>query len=357
MTRPDLAVPLLPPLADDLLAQHAAAHESFAAGFEQAPGEVRDLFRYVQRRVLVESVANIRPVFDGRRAPRRRRFVSPSMELRVRGCSVAFRHVDSRSAMWRDGHLDALVGPDTPMVVHALAESNDPGRRETNPGLVRSTDAGFDPTESDFRPPDGTECQRLLDATVGVANDAPMSAIARAGWMCAALLAIHPFVDGNGRTARLLFHLIAGSEVPARVDWGSLEIWADARPRYVSALKQTQSASTGRYRSDCIDTAPFMEFAVEASIAGAARTADRLQALRFVWEHDWTSMSSTARILEMAVWLDGTARLSELEQLVLEPLCSSLVNRLVDLGKMVWDEAGLLRLANDHPIHEAAADM
>ncbi len=126
--------------------------------------------------------------------------------------------------MLRRGHLDVVVGPETPYVLNAFAESHDPNSKETNPGLIRLTTSGFDVTQSSFRPPDGARCSELLEACVRVVNVAPAPSVVRAAWLCASFLAIHPFVDGNGRTARLLFQLVASSDEHERLDWAAVLI-------------------------------------------------------------------------------------------------------------------------------------
>ncbi len=257
--------------------------------------------------------------------------------------------------MWREGHVDAVIGVDTLTVLNALVESHDPSSSETNPGLIRMTEAGFNEVETDYSPPPGSRCAEILEAAIDMAERAPAPAIARAGWLCAVLLAVHPFVDGNGRTARLAFQAVNSSGVASGLDWGTIEQWALERRRYVNALKATQRPSSPEYRSDAIDTLPFIDFACRSSIAGATLVRRRLEAFQAVWDGGWTSVSREHRLIELAVWADASASVDELSSLVDDPMCTAIVAGLVGDGRLTWSGNGMLLLSRDHPIHSVVA--
>jgi fido (protein-threonine AMPylation protein) len=67
------------------------------------------------------------------------------------------------------------------------------------------------------------------------------------------LVAVHPFVNGNGRHARLLADVVLFNRELPPIDWGgpALEGAGAARSRYIQAL---QSADKGDYE-------PLLEFA------------------------------------------------------------------------------------------------
>lgn len=90
-------------------------------------------------------------------------------------------------------------------------------------------------------PPNYVKVPSLMEALVKSVNDTttyhPVERAARAHFE---MLTIHPFVDGNGRTARLLQNLllIASGYVPILIP-------AVERPRYFDVLQQAQTAVPG----------------------------------------------------------------------------------------------------------------
>jgi hypothetical protein len=263
------------------------------------------------------------------------------------------RHLDARIEMVRRGHLADLVAPETPFVLNALAESHDPDRSETNPGLPRLTDSRFDPTQTDFEPPPGAQCEALTHAAVDVANLDRVPLIVRAGWLCATLLAIHPFVDGNGRTSRLLFQLLASADGELGFDWGAIEQWAMLRVPYVDALKASQAPSAPNYDGRLIDTTPFIEYGIRTSIEGALIVRQRAEWFDTSWGRIGAPSTTDAQLaatIELAVASAWSASLDELDELLDGPASTPAVNHLVRRGRLVWDARGLLRLADDHPL-------
>ena len=345
------SIPILPPLPQPLLDAHERAHRRAAEQMQLLEPSARSVFVRYGRRLLIESLANL--FLDDRHLVLRprRRHLSEVLERRAAGVDAAFRHVDTRLAMWRMGHVSDVVGIETAAIVNALAESHDPDRRETNPGLIRATESGFHETQTAYVPPPGSDIADLMAGAIHVANDAPAPAIARAGWLCATTLAIHPFVDGNGRTARLLFVVVNSSDPTVRLDWGTIEQWTLDRSGYVSALKASQAPSVPHYDGALVDTLPFVEYACRTSIRGAEVTCERLALIDRLWGCGLEG-DPADRALELAVLLDGAATLAELSDVVGEPECTQRVNELVRSRRMRWDTRGLLRLSEHHPLIE-----
>ncbi|BAN00697.1 hypothetical protein YM304_03830 [Ilumatobacter coccineus YM16-304] len=348
-------VPLVPPTDDGLLEQHRGVRVEARDALGALPDAASAVYRWWSRRRLVESIGNLflddRPLL----IPPHRRHLHDKFTGRLDGCLTALRHVDARVEMHRRGHVTSVLGTDTPYVLHALAESRNPGGSETNPGLPRLVEAGFDPTQSAFLPPPAHECEALVSALVDVANVDEVPAIVRAGWACATLLAVHPFVDGNGRTARLVFQLLASSDEELGFDWGTVEQWAMRRVPYVRALKASQAPSLPGYDGRRVDTSPFIEFAVRTSIDGAEVGVQRMAWFATAWdllagEVDADSDDGLAVIVELTVGSAWSASLAEIEEVVGLPHATIAVNRLVRDGRLIWDRRRLLRLSPDHPL-------
>ncbi|MFK7919246.1 MAG: Fic family protein [Ilumatobacter sp.] len=350
-----LGVPILPALDEELIRAHDRVHGDLADALDAANPHVSSLFRRFQRRVFQESLANVFLDHGPALMRPRRRFLTSAHRARLNGCDAAFRHVDSRLAMWRHGHVADVVGSDTLTVLNALVESHNPSSKETNPGLVRMTSAEFHEIETDYVPPPGSECAEILDAAIDMVERAPAPAITRAGWLCAVLLAVHPFVDGNGRTARMAFQLVNSSGLTAGIDWGSIEQWSVGRQSYVQALKASQQPSAPTYRAEAIDTLPFIEYACRASIAGAAVVHRRLTAFDEVWHSPWSSASDDHRLIETAAWADSSATVDELTSLVSDPTCSVVIADLVLSQRLQWGRNGTVAIAPEHPIHSVFA--
>ncbi|MGZ5297448.1 MAG: Fic family protein, partial [Actinomycetota bacterium] len=76
-----------------------------------------------------------------------------------------------------------------------------------------------------YLPPPGDEVDALVESAVSqMGEDQPHSAIA-AAWVHVALAAIHPFIDGNGRSARILASLAMYRGGFKRREFTSLEEW------------------------------------------------------------------------------------------------------------------------------------
>lgn len=343
-----MTVPRLPPLDDELLGEHQAAHRALSSALAVTSAEARALFVMLQRRIFVESLAYVQPVFGraGEAAlfPPPRAFLTRTQELRLTAAAAAFRFLDSRLAMVRLGLLDRMLEPTVPVVVHALMEGVAPSGVETNAGMVRVTPTAWKPEANRFAHPDPADAGDMLAAAVDMAMHAPAPPIARAGWLTFAMLSIHPFVDGNGRTSRTAFHVVALEDPDVEFEWGIAEQWAIHRRSYVEALQAGQNMPA--YDADRLDPLPFMRLSARASAVGAGLAGARLAAAeRLVdglCERDHlpprSAMLALAAAIERVVtldelgWLVGTPDDPQPEELV--PLVDDLVGR----GLLQWGE-------------------
>ncbi|MCY3660912.1 MAG: Fic family protein [Caldilineaceae bacterium] len=86
-------------------------------------------------------------------------------------------------------------------------------RLEEHGGRIRDMQnwiggSDYNPCSADFVPPPPERVARLLDDLFTFCNDDSLPALAQAAIAHAQFETIHPFVDGNGRIGRVLFHLI-----------------------------------------------------------------------------------------------------------------------------------------------------
>ena len=157
----------------------------------------------------------------------------------------ALRRVEQWAAQ-RPG--DALVEADV-LDVHALilADIDDAAAGRVRSERVRISGTGY-------VPPGSHRFAELVPATLAMANRADVHPVLRAAELHYNLVAIHPFLDGNGRTARLMTnHLLLRHGYPYAV------IEVGQRGRYLAALDE---ANRGRLE-------PFAAVVVDALLRGA----------------------------------------------------------------------------------------
>ena len=121
------------------------------------------------------------------------------------------------------GNIDAMVwgvdtvGPGRPLTEHTLLEAHRRllagTRLENHGGRIRTLQnwiggSACNPCSAEFVPPPPEAVADLLDDLLAFCNDDSLPALAQAAIAHAQFETIHPFVDGNGRTGRVLIHLI-----------------------------------------------------------------------------------------------------------------------------------------------------
>jgi Fic/DOC family len=296
----------VPRLSDELFREHCEAHRALDLALANADPAVARLLTRFAFRVTVESIAHVRPTHRGGTAPdlfpAPRSFLSQVDTIRVQAAGAAYRHVDSRLAMVNLGYESPpALRPETPYVLHALVEGPVGNPDETNPGMVRGRDpeAALPAAGRPMAP--SNRCRELVDDAVeqAVSTDAP--AVARAGWMLFTLGEIHPFVDGNGRVARLLYLLITGEEMPRTVDWGVAEQILFHQDRWMEALRQPGPG-------------PVTTTVTELSTAGARLMSDRLASVgKLVTECGRRlGLAPEPAVLAVATWIRRAGRVDEL---------------------------------------------
>ena len=296
----------VPELGPELLERHADAHARLDAAFAEHRPAVARLTTRLALRTMVGAIANVRPTSRGGGSPALfpvpRSFLSSAERARLDGAAAGYRYVDSRLAVVALG-IDpppALL-PETPYVLNALTEGRMDNPDEMNPGMIRTVELPGDLPVADYAPAARDRCRARLEEAVSVATDPSTPAVVRAAWVLHVLGEIHPFGDGNGRVARLLYLLVAGEAMPRTVDWGVVEQLRYHQDTWSETLKER-------------DVRPCAVATTELSIVGAGLMLARLEALGRLHTGlgDRFELSDEATTLVAAAWLRRRGRLDEL---------------------------------------------
>ena len=345
-------LPPMPPLDAERVERHAAAQTRFARRLEETGDDVHRAFRYVQLRVLIDAAASIEPTVpsgEPELLPVRRRFVAPSYVERQLGVSRALRYIDERLTMVRHGYTNDVILPETPMVLHAYVEGADPEGRHTNAGMVRATQTYFAKGDIPYMPPPAEHCRRLLDEALQMANTAPAPVLTRAMWLMATVFAVHPFVDGNGRTGRLLMHALLAADGPVPNDWGTIPEFVAFRREYLEATRRPLRPSLPDYDATKLEPIHLMRWAADAAIGGLERVRRRLDHVDELVARLTSAYGPVGGLVVFGVLADRNARLDELAKLVPEPDLTRAVNELVAAGALGWDRYGHLQVTRSTP--------
>jgi Fic family protein len=151
-----------------------------------------------------------------------------------------------------------------------------------------------------FRPPPSEEIPGLVDAACGTIQAGLQHPAIAAGWIYAALAAIHPFKDGNGRAARVAASLAmyrGGFKLP---EFTSLEEWwGRHRADYYAAFR-----CLGEAFNQAADVTPFIRAHMEAQLHQVRALDLRERVQHRIWmvvEETVTSVGLQPRVAN-AVW-------------------------------------------------------
>lgn len=130
-----------------------------------------------------------------------------------------------------------------------------------------------------FQPPDHEQVPELVDEMCAVMEETPWHPAIAAAWVHVALAAIHPFRDGNGRTARVLSSLAmyrGGFKHPAFTNLE--EWWGKFTQRYYAAFE----CLGGAFDRDT-DVTPFMRAHLHAQTSQVYALALRQRTEGLLW--------------------------------------------------------------------------
>ena len=138
----------------------------------------------------------------------------------ARRLGIEPRDVTAREIL---GNIDAMtwavdtIGPGSAITVDTLLETHRRllvgSRMEEYGGRVREVQnwiggSGYNPCSASFVPPPQDLVDDLLADLVGFCNSDSLPVLAQAAVAHAQFETIHPFADGNGRTGRVLIHMV-----------------------------------------------------------------------------------------------------------------------------------------------------
>jgi Fic/DOC family len=298
-------LPPVPRIEPALLAEHRNEHLRLDSALVGAPPTAARLVTRLSVRTTIAAVANVRPSVRGGAGPPvlppPRAFLSSEDRERLKGVAAAYRYVDSRLAIVRLGYDQppALLS-ETPYVLNALTEGRMDNPDESNPGMIRAVEFEGNLPVAPYPAPRRDRCRALLSSAVSVANSGSVPSAVRAAWMLYVLGEIHPFADGNGRVARLLYLLLTGEEMPRTVDWGAIEQFRYHEDAWTPFL-------TDR------DLGPSTVYLTELSTAGARLALLRLHVVAALLAAIGAQqgLPSSAPELVVASWLRRSGRLDD----------------------------------------------
>ncbi|MCG3774212.1 MAG: hypothetical protein JW395_1029 [Nitrospira sp.] len=156
------------------------------------------------------------------------------------------------------------------------SEARNRGKYRTTPNLIVDSET----RAVRYRPPDPQFVPELMQSLVKALEEAReenvpgpvLAAMAHFG-----LISIHPFDDGNGRTARLIADLVL--QLTGWAADGMLSISKsiyDVRSQYYEVLREAQ----GEDFLEEVDIAPFLDFHMEVMIRAATRLEERVAIFR-----------------------------------------------------------------------------
>ncbi len=200
------------------------------------------------------------------------------------------------------GNIDAMVwgiesvGPGGAVTLGVVLEAHRRllagTRLDEHAGRIRTEQnwiggSGYNPCSAAFVPPPPEEVHRLLDDLVRFCNDDTLPALAQAAVAHAQFETIHPFVDGNGRTGRVLLHLVLRRRglAPRVLPPVSLVLATWARD-YVAGLTATRYAGAPDSPQAHEGTNRWVSLFASASLRAvqdAGRFEEHVRALQASW--------------------------------------------------------------------------
>ena len=139
--------------------------------------------------------------------------------------------------------------------------------RTDNPGVLRTRDVVI--TSSRHHPPPFDQVPALVDALCAHVNASDADSIDLAAFVMWRVNWIHPFEEGNGRTARAASYLVLsvglGRELPG--EKSLIERCIAKKKRYIRCLEAADAALRKRGRVDVSELSAFLAQLLKAQLA------------------------------------------------------------------------------------------
>ena len=206
----------------------------------------------------ISSFFRIRSIFNSNAIEGNELSEGETRRVVEEGLTIAGRslkdHLEARNLSEALDFFESLATGEDPITEHdvrqvhqlILKEISDPDAGRYRSADVMITGSAFEPTAPHDVP---REMQHLgdwvQDASVGKVDSSPVVLAAAAH---ARFAQIHPFIDGNGRTARILMNLLL-----MRNGYPIAVITRDERQRYYESLEESQSSNLTPFLSLVIE--------------------------------------------------------------------------------------------------------
>lgn len=249
--------------------------------------------------------------------------------------SAVLGNIEMMRAALDAGRSGSSISIDTIRTMHALLVRGT--RAEHLGGLVREVQNwvggnNANPIGATYVPPQPGHVLPLLEDLVAFCNESAYPPIVKAAIAHAQFEAIHPFVDGNGRTGRALVHVLAGKgdAVPPV----SLMLAAN-RDRYMRHLAAYQSAESGEVDAAVDEWVRYFCESVTMACVRAEALGARLNELEAEWRERLHVRRASAadRILSLiksrpVITTESASELTGLSR----QACRLAINSLVESG-------------------------
>ena len=253
-----------------------------------------------------------------------------------------------------------LITVETLLEVHRRLSAGT--RLEEHGGRIRDLrnwigGSAYNPCSAEFVPPPPEAVAGLLDDLFAFCNDDSLPALAQAAVAHAQFETIHPFVDGNGRTGRVLLHLILRRRgIGLRVLPPVSLVLATRSRDYVGGLTGTRyvgAPDSAEAHAGINRWVALFASACRRAVEDASRFEERVRALQESWHERVGPIrrDSTARLLIEALPAAPVLTTSTAAALVSRSFqaASQAMNQLMDAGVLVQVTVGRRNRAFEAP--------
>ncbi len=253
-----------------------------------------------------------------------------------------------------------LITVETLLEVHRRLSAGT--RLEEHGGRIRDVQnwiggSAYNPCSAEFVPPPPEAVAGLLDDLFAFCNDDSLPALAQAAVAHAQFETIHPFVDGNGRTGRVLLHLILRRRgIGLRVLPPVSLVLATRSQDYVGGLTETRyvgAPDSAEAHAGINRWVALFASACRRAVEEASRFEERVRALQESWHERVGPIrrDSTARLLIEALPAAPVLTTSTAAALVSRSFqaASQAMNQLIDAGVLVQVTVGRRNRAFEAP--------